>query len=84
MPFEILTGTVPDKNRKAALLLISIDTTTVYNESFTPITTIPPNMIIGFPLLTLDTGKGIFIKVRTIQNSKRWVKAQDVTLRNRL
>jgi hypothetical protein len=80
LPFEVLTGA----NEKAALLLVSIRATTVYNEAFTPITTIPPNIIIGFPLLTLDTGKGKYIKVKTIQNSTRWVKAQDVTLQNRL
>lgn len=83
LPFEVLTGAarLPMDYKLQA---VSIRATSVYNEAFSPIATIPPNIIIGFPLLTLDTGKGKYIKVKTIQNSTRWVKAQDVTLQNRL
>jgi hypothetical protein len=58
--------------------IVSIQTITVLNEQFKPIAVAPPNVIIGFPLLTLDTGKGKYIKVETVQGFIRWVKADHV------
>ncbi|HSH64394.1 MAG TPA: hypothetical protein VLB84_01030 [Bacteroidia bacterium] len=82
LPFEVLTG-VSAGSSEEETKVVSTATTSIYNEAFIAISTIPANIIVGIPLLTLNTGKGIFIKVRTIQNKIRWVKAQDVTLQNR-
>lgn len=62
---------------------VSIQTMLIYDEDFKALASIPRNVIIGFPLLTLDTGKGKRIKVQTVQGNIRWVNADDVRIQKR-
>ena len=79
LPYELLAGTMDEPQTQ----IISIRTTTIFAEDFQPINTIPPNIIIGFPQMTLTTDKGTFIKLKTVQGFIRWVKQEDTITQNR-
>lgn len=74
-----LSGTAP----QPTIHVFSTRPTTIYSEQFTAVTVAPKNVIIGFPLLTLDTGKGKYTKVQTIQGLIRWVKTEDIKEQHR-
>lgn len=78
LPFEVLTGNTNNREQQ----VVSIQPTSIYNESFQLLSTVPPNLIIGFPLLTMDTGKEMYVKLKTIQGNIRWVKLSDVRIQN--
>lgn len=80
IPLEILAGVSDATPQKQ---LVSTRDTVIYDENFKPLSTIPKNIIVGFALMTLDTGKGKYTKVQTVQEKLRWVKTQDVTEQNR-
>lgn len=54
--------------------VISTDTAIVYDEKFNQIGLTPKNVIMGFPIMTLTTGKGAFIQFITMQGVKRWIR----------
>ncbi len=55
----------------------------ILDEKFRPISSVKPNTIIGFPLLTLDTGRGKHIQIKTIQGLIRWVSQSQAIIRER-
>jgi len=81
IPLEVLQGIDDDSNPQQEV--ISIEDIEVYNEQFKHVATAPKGMIIGFPIMTLDTGKGTYIKVTTVQGLTRWVKAEKAVIKNR-
>lgn len=83
IPFEILAG-LSGNTDEQQIQIVTIRPTMVYDEQFKSLQIIPKHIIIGFPLLTLDTGKGQFIKVQTVQGTIRWIKAQDTTTQKRI
>lgn len=82
IPFEVLAGISGIKDEQK-IQVVTIRPTMVYDEQFKPLQTIPAKIIVGFPLLTLNTGKGQYLKVQTIQGYIRWIKAQDTTTQKR-
>lgn len=83
IPFEILAGITGSTDQQQTQI-VTIRPTMVYDEQFKSLQIIPQQIIIGFPLLTLDTGKGQFIKVQTVQGTIRWIKAQDTSTQKRI
>jgi hypothetical protein len=83
LPFEFLAG-ITGITDEQQIQVVTIRSTTIYDEQFKPLQTIPSNLIIGFPLLTLDTGKGNYTKVETVQGNIRWIKSQDTTTQKRI
>lgn len=81
IPLEVLQGI--DNNSSPQQEVISIEQIEVYNEDFKHIATAPKGIIIGFPIMTMNTGKGIYIKVTTVQGLTRWVKAEQAVIKNR-
>lgn len=79
LPFELLAGIMDEPQTQ----VVSIRPTMIYAEDFKPLSTIPSNLIIGFPQMTLTTHKGTFIKIQTVQGLIRWVKQQDTLTQNR-
>lgn len=63
---------------------VSLRPTLIYDEQFIVLMTAPKNIIIGFPIMTLDTGKGIFTKVQTVEGNLRWIRTEDIRIENRL
>lgn len=57
--------------------------TAVFSPDFKKLGTASKGTIIGIPILTLDTGRGKYIQLRTIQGFTRWVNAAQVTIQNR-
>lgn len=55
----------------------------IFNEKFERVGTAPVNTIIGFPLMTLDTGRGKHIQIKTVQGLLRWVRADQAQIRER-
>lgn len=83
IPFELLAG-LSGFGQTEEQQIVSIRATMIYDEQLNPVTTVARNIIIGFPLMVLDTGKGKRIKLQTVQGNIRWVSAQDVRTENRL
>lgn len=83
IPLEILAG-LGGVSEDPQTQVISIRPTLIYDENFRVLLTAPKNIVLGFPLMRLNTGRGEFIKIQTVQENLRWVKAQDVKTENRL
>lgn len=84
IPFEILAG-LEGNEEEPQTQVVSLRPTIVYDEQFKELLVTPKNIIIGFPIMSLDAGKkGKYIKVKTVQGNLRWVKAEDVSIQNRL
>jgi hypothetical protein len=81
IPLEVLQGI--DNSSSPQEEVISIEEIEIYNEHFKHIATAPKGLIIGFPIMTMDTGKGMYIKVTTVQGLIRWVKAEKAVIKNR-
>lgn len=81
IPLEILQGIDNDSTPQQEV--ISIEDIDIFNEDFKHIAIAPKGIIIGFPIMTMDTGKGKYIKVSTVQGLTRWVKAEQAVIRNR-
>lgn len=79
LPYEVLAGAMDE----AQTQIVSTRSTMIFSEDFKPINTIPANLIIGFPIMNLNTGKGTFIKIQTVQGLIRWVKQEDTLTQNR-
>jgi hypothetical protein len=83
LPYEFLAGFSGSTDQEQKQI-VTIRPTMIYTEQFKSLQTIPSNLIVGYPLLTLDTGKGKYIKVQTVQGNIRWIKAEDTTTQNRI
>lgn len=81
IPLEVLQGI--DNLYNPQEEVVSTMPIEIYNEDFKHIATAPKGIIIGFPIMTMDTGKGKYIKVTTVQGLTRWVKAEQAVIRNR-
>lgn len=81
IPLEVLQGI--DNSVTPQEEVISTQEIEIYNERFKHVATAPKGMIIGFPIMTMDTGKGNYIKVTTVQGLTRWVKAEKAVIKNR-
>ncbi len=81
IPLEVLQGI--DNSYNPQEEVISTQEIEIYNEAFKYISTAPKGIIIGFPIMTMETGKGIYIKVTTVQGLTRWVKAEQAVIKNR-
>lgn len=81
IPLEVLKGIDDDSSPQQEV--ISSEEIEIYNEYFKHVATAPKGIIIGFPIMTLDTGKGTYIKVKTVQGLLRWVKAEKAVIKNR-
>lgn len=83
IPLEILAG-LSGIEDEIQTQVVSIRPTFIYDENHSITSTVPSNMIIGFPIMTLDTGNGKRIKLQTVQGNIRWISADDVRIENRL
>jgi hypothetical protein len=63
--------------------VVSTSQAIIYDEKFNKVSLAPANTIIGFPLMTLNTGKGKHIQVKTVQGLLRWVNADQAQIRER-
>ncbi|MDP2385683.1 MAG: hypothetical protein Q8M29_04890 [Bacteroidota bacterium] len=81
IPLEVLEGIGDEALQKQEVISISV--ADIYTENFQPIGKAPKGVIIGFPILTLDTGRGKYIKVKTVQGLIRWIKAEKAVIKDR-
>jgi Annexin len=81
LPIEILEGIHNEEPAKQEV--ISTSQAQIYAENFEPLGKAPKGIIIGFPLLTLNTNQGNYIKVKTIQGLIRWIKAEQAVIKER-
>lgn len=79
---EIL-GSLESSTENHQTQAVSIRPAIIYDEQFKELLIAPYNIIIGFPIMTLNTGKETFIKFQTVEGKIRWVKAKDVRIENR-
>jgi hypothetical protein len=56
--------------------IITMQMAQVMDDKFRVIATVMPNTLLGTLIMSLDTGKGVFHRFKTIDNTERWVKAQ--------
>jgi hypothetical protein len=66
----------------AANPVISVKPAHVLDEKMQPFILVQPRTLLGEYIMSLDTGKTKYIKFRTIDNTERWVRAGDVTIKN--
>lgn len=82
LPVEVLAGLEVVTDQSEAQI-VTILPTQIYDEQFKLLSLVPANIIVGYPLLTLNTGKGNYTKIQTVQGFIRWVKTQDTRIQNR-
>lgn len=81
IPLEVLEGIEHIESNTHEV--ISVVQAEIYTENFQQVGTAPKGVIIGFPIMTLDTGKGKYIKVKTVQGLLRWIKAEKAVIKER-
>jgi hypothetical protein len=86
IPLQVIEGVFENTeflgNTSTSKIVVTNTPSTVFNENFQRIGITGRNMIIGYPIMTLDTGKGKYIKVKTIQGLLRWISADTATIRD--
>jgi hypothetical protein len=86
IPLQVIEGifdnTEPQENTRSLKIVITTDPCYVFNENFEKIGITKANVIVGYPIMTLDTGKSKYIKVKTIQGLLRWISADKATIRD--
>jgi hypothetical protein len=86
IPLQVIEGvfenTAPEESISTQKIVITTSPCPVFNENFEKIGMVRKNITIGYPIMTLDTGKGKYIKVKTIQGLLRWVSADKATIRD--
>ncbi len=86
IPLQVIEGVFENSDSldssEPAKIVVTISTTTVFDENFQKIGSVRKSIIIGHPVMTLDTGKGKYIKVKTIQGLLRWISADTATIRD--
>jgi len=58
--------------------IITISEAPIFNEEFKPVGIAAKHVVLGSPIMTLDTGKATFIKIKTIEGLIRWVNRDRV------
>lgn len=64
-------------------LVITIKSTNILSEKFEVIKSIPKGVALGKLLMSLQTPKGTFIQIKTIQGLIRWVNKADTLIRKK-
>lgn len=82
IPLQIIEGLEGAENEPQQEV-ISTETTIVYDENFNQIGLTAKDITMGFPIMTLNTGKGNYIKFQTIQGAKRWIRAESAKIIDR-
>lgn len=79
---QVLEGLIHGSEKHTQEVITTTDAQ-ILNEKFERVGWAKPNTIIGFPLMTLDTGKGKHIQIKTIQGLLRWVRFDEALIRER-
>jgi hypothetical protein len=86
IPLQVIEGvfesTEPQESTRSLKIVITTDPCYVFNENFEKMGIVRRNVTIGYPIMTLDTGKEKYIKVKTIQGLLRWISADSATVRD--
>lgn len=82
IPLQVIEGLEGSENEPQQEV-ISTDVAVVYDEKFNQIGLTQKNTIMGFPIMTLNTGKGTFIQFQTVQGNKRWIRAESTQIIDR-
>jgi hypothetical protein len=84
IPLQILEGLdAAESENISGQEVITKEATTIYDEKFNQVGVAAKNIIIGFPIMVLDTGKTKHIKLKTVQGLIRWVRENQVEIRDR-
>ncbi len=86
IPLQVIEGfgkTENENDTTSKEEVISTDTAIVYDEKFNQIGLTPKNVVMGFPVMTLNTGKGNFIQFQTVQGVKRWIRGNAAIIQER-
>lgn len=62
--------------------VVTVKATLVLNEKMQPVIKVQALTLLGTYIMGLDTGKVQYIKFRTVDNTQRWVRANDVAIKN--
>lgn len=79
-PLELIEG-IGGIDQKQEVVTTS--SAMIYDEKFKQVGIVAKNTIVGFPLMTLDTGKGKHIQLKTVQGLIRWLRADQAQIRDR-
>lgn len=86
IPLQVIEGVFENVSKGGDLsidkIVVTTSITTVYNENFVKTGMAPRNIILGHLIMTLDTGKGKYLKIKTIQGLLRWISADTATIRD--
>lgn len=86
IPLQVIEGVFEKVSKGGDLstdkIVVTTSITTVYNENFVKTGMAPRNIILGHLIMTLDTGKGKYLKIKTIQGLLRWISADTATIRD--
>lgn len=86
IPLQVIEGvfesTDSEENALSPKIVVTTSATTVFDENFQRIGSVKGNVIMGFPVMELNTGKGTYIKIKTIQGLLRWISADTATIRD--
>jgi len=63
--------------------IMTIHPAPIFNEEFKPVGVASRHVVLGTPIMTLDTGKAVFIKIKTIQGLIRWVNRDRVMIKKK-
>jgi len=73
IPFVTLAGVTEESPKQ----IISTRPATIYSPEKKPLYTAAANLILGSPIMELNTGKEILIQFKTVQGLIRWVNKAD-------
>jgi hypothetical protein len=82
IPLELLaglTGVAEDQQKQVVTKRAAM----LYDEQMQPLMIVPKNIILGYPVMTMDTGKKKLMKVQTVQGNFRWVELSEITIQDR-
>lgn len=79
IPLQVIEGLGGDE-AEPQQEVISTDTAVIYDEKFNQVGLTTKNIIMGFPIMSLNTGKGTFIQFQTVQGAKRWIRAESAEI----
>lgn len=80
LPFELLEGIEGIDQQQE---VVTTSSAPIFNEKFEQVGIAPKNTTIGFPIMTLNTGKGKHIQIKTVQGLVRWISADLAEIRDR-
>lgn len=83
LPFEVLAG-LNGITEQPQTQVVTKRSALIYDEEFKPITIVQKNIIVGFPIMTLNSEKGSYVKVQTVEGNQRWIRAADIIIQDRI